>query len=162
MKYIKAFLGYGVAVFCIIFAMATFVTHGQLGRSIVTSAGLSISPWLVGGEIIRTIDHGDYQTVIHAPVFRGLIFERNKGYVQIDFLQKTRLPAKITEDIDYNNDGRIDFTITYEHLQDGEPDIVSPGHKLMPRVDLFERDLGFTMRIWMKRYACNEKTEEKL
>jgi hypothetical protein len=151
MTYIKAFLGYGVAVFCIVFAMATFVTNGQLGRTIVKSAGLSISPWLIGGKSIRTIDHGEYQTVIHAPVFKGLIFGRRNGFIQIDWLQKTGFPAIITENIDYDNDGQTDFNITFEHQQEGGPEIVSPSHYLLPRLDLFKRDRGLTIRIWMKR-----------
>lgn len=37
------------------------------GKTLASATGLKPSPWLGGGENVRTIDHGTYKTVIHSP-----------------------------------------------------------------------------------------------
>lgn len=149
MNIIRSILGYTVAVFCVLFAMATFVSNFQISRSFLTSTGLSISPWLIGGEAIRTIDRTDVQTIIHEAVFNGLIGERDSGFIQIDWKSKTDLPGIIKDSIDYNGDDVTDFNIVYD-TKDDVADVTSDLFELDGRVDTFKRDHGVTIRIWIQ------------
>ncbi|MHA2061852.1 MAG: hypothetical protein ACW963_06150, partial [Candidatus Sifarchaeia archaeon] len=56
--------------------------------------------------------HDQHQTLIHRPVFDGLIKERRKGFVQIKWApNESVLPKHIDEVIDFDADGRNDFRI---------------------------------------------------
>jgi len=42
---------------------------------------VKVSPWETGGDVINTIDHGEYLTAIHEQVFQGLLGEKKEGLV---------------------------------------------------------------------------------
>ncbi len=149
MSTIKATLGYTIAAICILFAMTTFAGNFYAGRLLIKSAGLKISPWLIGGEVVRAVNHGDYKTVIHKAVFKGLLWEREKGFIQIDWEKEKRIPARIDESIDYDGDTMPDLRIVYDTERD-KADVSSTHFKLLPRVDTYERDNGFTLRVWLQ------------
>ena len=41
---------------------------------------------ITGGEIAWSIDHGECNTDIHETVFKGLIFDQDRGFIQIDWI----------------------------------------------------------------------------
>ena len=110
---LKGFLGYIWAFAAIFIALATFVGFDILPRVLVAATGITVSPWFAGGEIVRTLDHGVYKTHIHRPVFDGLIGEREKGFIQLNWEPSAGLPPVIQEKIDYDGDHREDFLITF-------------------------------------------------
>ena len=59
---------------------------------LASATGITVSPRFSGGEVIRSVDHGTYKTVIHRPVFDGLIGERRDGFIQIEWHPVTALP----------------------------------------------------------------------
>lgn len=112
MKRISSKLRYFWALLAFPIVLATFIGNGYWAEKLITLTGLQISPWNTGGEIIQTIDHDHYQTIIHRPVFDGLISERRKGFVQVNWKAVGGiLPEMIAEEIDYEHDGIKDFRI---------------------------------------------------
>ncbi|MCP4575540.1 MAG: hypothetical protein GY846_04580 [Deltaproteobacteria bacterium] len=146
---IKATLGYTIAVISILFAMTTFVGNFYTGRLLLKSTGLTISPWLIGGKVVRTVDNGDFKTIIHKAVFRGLLWEREEGFIQIDWVKKTSIPEKIDESIDYDGDTMPDLRIVYDTERD-RAEVSSNHFKILPRMDTYKRDNGFTVRVWLQ------------
>jgi len=111
MKWVKKTLGYTAALLMIPLALATLMGMGFWSRELVAVTGLSVTPWYTGGEVVRTISHGSYETRIHRPVFDGLLWESRQGFVQIDWTAAQPLPARFEEDIDYDGDGSADFRV---------------------------------------------------
>lgn len=92
--------------------LATFMGMGPLAGLLVFFTGLHVHPIYAGGEVAQTIDHEHYQTLIHRPVFDGLVRERNTGFVQIKWQPKdANLPELIDEKIDFDQDGKMDVGI---------------------------------------------------
>lgn len=110
----RSILGYTLAVLAIPIVLATFLGNNYFSHKLVDATGIKLSPWDTGGKVVRIIDHGQYHTLLHRPVFDGLIGEKPEGFIQIDWEPKNSLPALITEDIDYDQDGDTDFRIIYE------------------------------------------------
>lgn len=111
MKNIKAFLGYTYAVLCIPILLAAFIGIGFWSSKLVEVTKVTINPRYTGGNVINTISHGDYNTLIHRTVFDGLFSDRKDGFVQINWSPLDSLPANITEEIDYDGDGKSDLKI---------------------------------------------------
>jgi len=112
---LKSVLGYTIAVLALLIALATFIGMESFGRKLVSVTGIKVSPWMIGGEVVRVIEHEGYQTVIHRPVFDGLFGERKEGMLQIDWTPQQGLPlSSIDELIDFDQDGKEDFHIVLD------------------------------------------------
>jgi hypothetical protein len=111
MSKLKAFFGYALAALGLPVVLATFIGQGFWSQSLVDSTGLHVSPWYTGDVVARTVVHADYETRIHKPVFQALIGERPEGFVQVDWAPAGAVPGHLSEEIDYNGDGRPDFRI---------------------------------------------------
>ena len=154
MKIITSLLGYTIALLCIVITLATFVAMGYTSRVLIETTGLTVSPWIIGGKIVQTIDHLDYRTDIRQKVFQGLLAERDEGFVQIDWVKKNRFPERIIEEVDLDRDGLQDFRIDFNTID--KRVIISPDNSdLLSRVETFDRKQGYTVRIWLK----NEKVK---
>jgi hypothetical protein len=108
----KSFLGYTWAVAAIIISLATFLGYNFFSRALATSTGITVNPWYSGGEVMKTVDHGNYKTAIHRPVFDSLIGQTKEGFIQINWEPAAGLPPVIREGFDYNHDGKEDFVVT--------------------------------------------------
>jgi hypothetical protein len=92
--------------------LVTFMGMEPLASLFVMVTGLRVHPIYAGGEVTQVINHGDYQTFIHRPVFDGLIHERDTGFVQIEWQPKdANLPERLDEQIDFDQDGKTDFRV---------------------------------------------------
>jgi hypothetical protein len=111
MRVIKAVGGYILAALGLPIALATFFGMGDFANLFVSATGLTVSPWLSGGEVTATVDHDGYETHVHRTVFQALIGERDEGFVQVDWEPIDALPATIDEEIDFDNDGSADFRV---------------------------------------------------
>jgi hypothetical protein len=126
MSRLRACLGYAWAVMALPIILATFMGNNFWAEKIVTGTGLKVSPWYTGGEVVQTIAHQQYQTLIHRPVFDGLVWERSQGFVQINWQGGVNgLPGLIDEVIDYNRDGIEDFRICLNTKTD-EVELLAP------------------------------------
>jgi len=107
------YLAYSWALLAGPIVLATFIgTDPRLVGKLVALTGLHVHPIYTGGEVTKTLDHEGYQTLVHRPVFDGLIHERNTGFVQIEWQPRdANLPETIDEDIDFDQDGKADMRI---------------------------------------------------
>ncbi len=111
---LKSILGYTSAVLAFFVVPATFLGQNYFSSKLVSATGIKVSPRFTGGEVIKTVDHKTYTTLIHRPVFDGLIGERKDGFIQIIWEGRNGWPQVIEEKIDYNGDNVEDFSIGIE------------------------------------------------
>jgi hypothetical protein len=111
LKMLKRLLGIGwfavsIAVFLMIFSN---LEHWD---NIFANSGVKINNWLTGGGIASRIERKAYQIDIHKPVFDNAFGgETKNGFVQLDIHHEGKLNADVHEDVDYDGDGKLDFTI---------------------------------------------------
>jgi hypothetical protein len=110
---LKSLGAYTWAVLATPIVLATFLGISFFSRALAVGTGVKISPWYLGGDVVREIDHGGYRTVLRRPVFEGLIGQRSTGFVQVEWFpaEGTSLPGLVREGIDYDSDGSADFTV---------------------------------------------------
>ena len=111
MSRFKTVAGYTLAALAVPLVLAVFIGQHYWMQELVTITGVKVSPWETGGDVINTIDHGQYQTTIHEQVFQGLLSEKQEGLVQVDWQPAANLPDHIDEYIDYDADGKNEFYI---------------------------------------------------
>jgi hypothetical protein len=134
MSRIKSLVAYGWALLATPLVLATFMGMPFFAHGLVVGTGLHVHPVYTGGEVVRTIDHGPYRTLVHRPVFAGLIGERSRGFVQLQW-QPTdaNLPEWLDEPIDFDADGTSDFQIRLNtrtnaaDLKSSDPRVLSVG-----------------------------------
>ena len=115
MAKLKSILGYSAAVLSLLLTLVTMSAYiSEWGQAFVNLSGLVFVPTYSGGEVVRTIDHGAYQTEIHRPVFDALIGETKEGFIQVAWRKADTLPVRIDEEIDTGGDGQADFRVTLE------------------------------------------------
>lgn len=112
MKRLTTILAYGWALMMVPLILATFIGMPFWAEKLVGFTGLRVSPWFSGGEVAQIVKHEQYDTIVHRLVFDGLIGEKKKGFVQIDFkAEEGPFPEVINEQIDYDQDGNSDVLI---------------------------------------------------
>jgi hypothetical protein len=125
----KKILGYSIAWLSVPLVLATFIGMNFWASQLATATGVKVSPWFTGGEVVHVIGHSSHQTQLHRPIFDGLLWEKKKGFVQIEWLPLASLPVKIDEEIDYDQDGRKDF-----HVKLNVPTLQTQVTPLVPEV----------------------------
>ena len=111
---LKVFVAYTLAVLMVLVAMVTFIGMNFFATKLVSTTGIKISPWFTGGEVEQVIDHGQYRTMIHRPVFDGLLGQKKEGFIQIDWEPLAALPDKIDEVIAFKNKSVANFHISLD------------------------------------------------
>ena len=112
MAKIRTYLAYVWALMAVTLVLLTFMKMPFLAETLVAATGLHVHPIYTGGEVVRTLEHEGYTTLIHRPVFDGLVGERKHGFVQVTWRPKdANLPDLIDEGIDFDADGTSDFHI---------------------------------------------------
>jgi len=101
---LKPIFGYAWAVLALIIVIATFAGNRYFSHRLASATGITVSPRLTGGDIMRTDDHGSYRAIVHRPVFDGLIGERSTGFIQIDWESSGALPPVVAERIDLDRE----------------------------------------------------------
>ena len=150
MKKAAVVLGYAWAVLCTGVALATFMGNAYFGRALAIATGVTVSPWFSGGEVRRVIDHEGYRTLIHRPVFDGLVGDRASGFIQVNWQGATDMPQQIKEEVDYNDDGQPDFIIRVDTLT-GKADLVAYNRKVTGITRTSRLSDGWAVRIAVNR-----------
>ena len=109
MKNLLKIAGYAWAGACLVVVLVMFAGSEYLSGKLASATGITVSPRYSGGEVIRSIDHGTYKTILHRPVFDGLIGERRDGFIQVEWQPVTALPPLIENAVDFTGDGEEDF-----------------------------------------------------
>ena len=150
MRKVKSFLGYTWAVTAIIIALATFFGQSYFSRTLASATGVTINPWYSGGEIMKTVDHVNYKTAMHRPVFDALIGQTKEGFIQINWEPAVSLPQIISEGFDYNNDGKEDFTVTL-NTTTGEAKLTKSNPAVLDIGKSYRLRNGWAVRGLLKR-----------
>jgi len=111
---LKVGFAYMIAVLMTFAALATLMGGNFFAAKLVDATGVKVSPWYTGGEVVQTIDHGSYRTLIHRPVFDALVGQKEDGFIQLDWEPREALPEKIDDDIDCFGDSNKDFHISLD------------------------------------------------
>jgi hypothetical protein len=112
MKRLRKLLAYVWALMAVPIILTTFMGMKSWAKKLVDFTGLRVSPLYTGGKVVQTIRHEGYETLIHQPVFDGLLCERKKGFVQIGWKATgDGLPESIDDTVDFDRDGKDDFRI---------------------------------------------------
>jgi hypothetical protein len=116
MATVKSVLGYTAAALGIPIMVVGLLGFAgiDLGGPFLKATGLKTSANWTGGDVAQTIDHGNYRTEVHRPVFDALIGERKEGFIQVAWRPPDSLPARIDEQIDTDADGQADFRVVLE------------------------------------------------
>lgn len=109
MKKIKIILGISWATLCLVLIIILFPGLNSFSGKVAGLPFMKINPNMTGGAPAREIVSANCTIVVRKPVFDGLIGERKKGFVQIDW--RGELPQVLNDTIDYNSDGINDFTV---------------------------------------------------
>jgi len=150
MKWVKKAFGYTIAVLMVPLVLATLMGNGLWSQKLVAVTGLSVTPWYTGGEVVRKISHGQYETRIHRPVFDGLLWDSRRGFVQVDWTAAQTLPAKLEEDIDYDGDGITDFHVELS-AQDVSAKLVPLGPGVRALEGTYKLKNGRAIRVQLDR-----------
>ena len=125
MKKLKPILGYAWALAAVPFMLALMMSSQSLYQVLFESRGIKVTDRISGGKVTQIQQREGYAVHLHRPVFDGLFRERKSGFVQVDFIANTELPAAIEEEIEYDLDNQADFTFTI--------DTRSNEYRLVPR-----------------------------
>ena len=150
MKRLKTILSYTAAALAIFVVLATFLGNGYFSHKLVSATGIRVSPWFTGGEIISAIEHDTYMTLIHRPVFDGLVSERKEGFIQINWESRTALPAVIQEAVDFNGDDKADFLVTLNTVT-GETSLTAYNPAVVSVKKTYKLDKGWAVRIQLNK-----------
>lgn len=150
MRILKWFLCYTWAGAAIIITLATFVGYGYFSQVFADITGISINPRYSGGEIIKIVDHGNYKTAMHRPVFDFLIGQTEKGFIQINWEPAAGLTQVLNEGFDYNNDGQEDFGIIL-NTATGEVILTATNPSVLSVEKAYKLRNGWAVRVLLKR-----------
>lgn len=119
---VKNVTGYLWMIASVAVAVMLFSSIGTWEKRLVDGTGIKVNTKYTGGEVLSTVDHVTYHTIIHRPVFEDPPGGSKKGFIQIDWMQKGTsvrgpLPATIEEHFDYDHDGKTDFTILLDTIE---------------------------------------------
>ncbi len=112
MNKIKNFIGYSWAIICLLLTPAIFANQTGFSQLLAQLPFMKVTPKYTGGEVVRKIEYTEYTTEIHEPIFEALIGESSEGFVQVTWRVKDKLPERIKETVDFNNDNLPDFQIS--------------------------------------------------
>jgi len=147
---LKSFFGYTTAALAFFVILATFLGLNFFSSKLVSATGIKVSPRFTGGEVIKTIYHNAYKTMIHRPVFDGLIGERKTGFIQINWEPLNDWPEVIEETIDYTGDNVEDFFIKIE-TKTGNTIITSKNPQVVGIEKTYVLKSGCAVRILLKK-----------
>ena len=115
MKKVKIIAGICWAFLGLILIIILFPGLNSFSSSAAKLPFMKINPNYTGGEVARQMISAGCTLDIRKPVFDGLLSERKKGFVQLDW--RGNLPEKLIDTIDYNFDGTPDFYIMVDRNQ---------------------------------------------
>ncbi len=137
-----------MAALAIPVANATFVGMDFFSRGLIAATGLKVSPWMNGGEVVQVVKHEGYQTQIHQPVFDGLFGEKKEGFVQVDWTPLKNLPPGISEEVDFDWDGRADFKINLD-VEAVSAKITKENSQVESLEGCYKLKDGRAVRVWL-------------
>ncbi len=136
MQNLKTVLGYAGAILTVVamlvmpFVLFPFFTQG------VAATGIEVDPVYSGGETARIIERDGYRITVNRPVRSRALLARPAAFVQLAWDPAGALPARVTEEVDLDGDGRADLTVCFDVPADTTEalfvDVTPAGGKVLP------------------------------
>ena len=148
MKIIRSIFGHLVGFLALCFVIMLFPGLGSFSETLAELSFMKIHPLYSGGKKIDTTRNKNYERYLHQPVFKSFPQKKKEGFVQItwegDSLKHT------TDTIDYNLDGKRDFSVTFSSAK---PDIqiLSDSGKIIKMNTYAKTDNGYIIRMQIIR-----------
>jgi hypothetical protein len=152
MKRLKTILGYTAAVLALFVVLTTFLGNSYFSNKLVSATGIKVSPRYTGGEIVKVVENGTYRTIIHRPVYDGLLGEREEGFIQVKWESIAGLPPMIRETIDYDGDNKADFLVTLDTAT-GETTVLGYNPAVVSVKKTYKLDTGWAVRILLRKVS---------
>ena len=149
---LKSILGYMAAILASFIVLATFFGNDYFSYKFASATGIHVSPWYTGGEIVKVIEHDTYRTIIHRPVYDGLMGERREGFIQIKWQSTAGLPPVIHETVDYDGDNKADFLVTLDTAT-GETTVLGYNPAVVSVKKIYKLDTGWAVRILLRKVS---------
>lgn len=109
MTRIRWALSYAAACLTVVAMVLTpFVLTGQFTR-VFASLGLHVDDTYSGGEVASSLPRDGYRIDVYRPVEPVALFPQAGSFVQLAWTPADRLPARVQEDVDLDQDGRADL-----------------------------------------------------
>ena len=158
MASVKSVLAYTAAVLGILVTAAALASFAvvDVGTPFIAATGLKTSANWTGGEVTRTLDHGAWRTEIHRPVFDALIGERRQGFVQVAWRPSEGLPGHIDEEIDFDADGRTDFSVALETAAK-QATVTASSPDVIGLQGVYQLDGTLAIRVALRNPAGSER-----
>ena len=150
MKNLLKIAGYAWAGACLVVVLVMFAGSEYLSGKLASATGITVSPRYSGGEVIRSIDHGTYKTILHRPVFDGLIGERRDGFIQVEWQPVTALPPLIEDAVDFTGDGKEDFSFRLDTV--AGPGAITPRNPSVVALEwVVKVNQGWVARVQLRK-----------
>jgi hypothetical protein len=115
---LRSILGYSGAVLTLATALLTpFLLDGWFQKAI-GAAGLRIHPVYSGGDVSHVAQRGGYSIQVNRPVMRKTPLERVGSFIQITWTPADHLPARVSDQVDLDGDGKADLLVRFEVPRD--------------------------------------------
>lgn len=147
---LRSAAGYTMAAAALAVVLVTFIWQDRLSLVFARATGIKVSARYTGGEVVRTIGHGSYRTLIHRPVFDGLFSERSEGFIQVNWDGAPPWPAVLEEAVDYDGDNALDLVVTFD-TKTLEAGLSRKSPYVTGIAKTYKIDKGFAVRIALKK-----------
>ena len=150
MNRLRSVMGYTWSGLAVLVVLVALIGNGYLSRRLAAATGMTVSPWITGGEIAKTSDHGTYRAVVHRPVFDGLVGERSEGFVQVDWEPGSEPPPVVEERVDFRRERGIDFLLRLD-THAGTATVRDLAGTVIGIDHVYRVDKGWAIRIALRR-----------
>jgi hypothetical protein len=135
---------------CGVIAVIAIFVCGNLPHAVAGLPFVKLHPRYSGGEIVETIADNGTKWTIHRAVFDGLVSERQSGFIQID-VETGGKPVALERAIDWNHDGKPDFTLKIPDDLKGAPTIESAAPEIAGVWQWAKTKTGWIVRVGIAR-----------
>ncbi len=134
MKRLVPLLAYTAAALTVVAAILTpFVLMPAFTRG-VAALGLRTDPVYSGGDLAFSIPRAGYRLDVNHPVVPAAPLSGAAAFVQIAWQPATALPARVTDEVDIDGDGRPDLLATFEVPRDVNAPLTADITSRSPRI----------------------------
>ena len=136
------------ALLCLVVMIIFFPGMAGFSKAFAALPFMKINPRFNGGEVAFMETQPACTLVVHRPVFDGLLGDRKKGFVQIDW--KGHLPPVISDTIDYDKNGMPDFFVNLD-VKSNIAKITSINENVVSLGISTPASFGWILRVNLKR-----------
>lgn len=132
MKRLTSTLGYSAAALTVVAAvLVPFLLYGLFAKGVV-KLGLHVDEMYSGGPKLRTVQFSGYSVDVHRPVAPHML-QNESRFVQLDWKPVGALPARITDSVDVDGDGKVDVLVSFNVPRDPSAQLSADVDSLNPR-----------------------------